>query len=126
MAKAVYKPLGLVVSVLGGVVASSLFRSLWRRIAREEEASQATNVTEDGKRSSAQPRSKARCSAWSKQPLIALAPRASSEPRAHGQVTNQQMNALRRGLAVLDYWQQHNRAVGPYRWVSETWATDKS
>ena len=36
--KLLYKPLGLLVSVLGGIIAASLFKQLWRLVARESEA----------------------------------------------------------------------------------------
>jgi hypothetical protein len=36
--KLLYKPLGLLVSVLGGILAASLFKQLWRLLARESEA----------------------------------------------------------------------------------------
>ena len=36
--KLLYKPFGLLVSVLGGILAGSLFKQLWRLLAREQEA----------------------------------------------------------------------------------------
>jgi hypothetical protein len=33
-----YKPFGLLVSVLGGIVAGSLFKQVWRLVTRESEA----------------------------------------------------------------------------------------
>jgi hypothetical protein len=44
MARLLYKPLGLVVSVLGGLVAGVIFKRLWRSVAREEEAPKATDA----------------------------------------------------------------------------------
>ena len=41
MIKAVYKPFGLIVSVLGGVLASTLFSRVWRAIANEDESPDA-------------------------------------------------------------------------------------
>jgi predicted metal-dependent enzyme (double-stranded beta helix superfamily) len=41
MIKAVYKPFGLIVSVLGGVLASTLFSRVWRAIAHEDESPDA-------------------------------------------------------------------------------------
>jgi hypothetical protein len=38
MLKAVYKPFGLVFSVLGGLLASALFARVWRAIADEDES----------------------------------------------------------------------------------------
>jgi hypothetical protein len=43
MARILYKPLGLLISVLGGVVAGALFKRVWRVVAREEEAPKATD-----------------------------------------------------------------------------------
>jgi hypothetical protein len=42
MAQVIYKPLGLVVSVLGGVFAGMVFKQAWRMIAGEEAAPSAT------------------------------------------------------------------------------------
>jgi hypothetical protein len=42
MTKLLYKPLGMVISVLGGMAASTLFKNVWKRVAHEEEAPQAT------------------------------------------------------------------------------------
>ncbi len=42
MKKALYKPLGMIVSVLGGVLASIAFRKLWQLVAREDEPPAAT------------------------------------------------------------------------------------
>lgn len=43
MIKAAYKPLGLIVSVLGGLLASAVFSRLWTAIAHEEESPDATD-----------------------------------------------------------------------------------
>ena len=43
MARVVYKPLGLIVSVLGGIVAGALFKRIWKTVAQEEEAPKATD-----------------------------------------------------------------------------------
>ena len=39
--KLVYKPIGLLVSVLGGLVAGALFKRLWRAVADESDAPDA-------------------------------------------------------------------------------------
>jgi Protein of unknown function (DUF4235) len=39
--KLLYKPFGLIVSVLGGVVAGALFRRIWKLAAHEAEAPKA-------------------------------------------------------------------------------------
>jgi hypothetical protein len=43
MAKLLYKPFGLVFSVLGGLVAGAVFKRVWRAVAREEDAPNATD-----------------------------------------------------------------------------------
>jgi hypothetical protein len=42
MAKVLYRPLGLLVSIVGGLVAGALFKQLWRKVAHEEEAPKPT------------------------------------------------------------------------------------
>jgi hypothetical protein len=42
MAKLLYKPLGLSVSVIGGLVAGGLFKKLWSVVAHDDEAPRAT------------------------------------------------------------------------------------
>ncbi|TQM31483.1 DUF4235 domain-containing protein [Nocardia bhagyanarayanae] len=39
---ALYKPLGMIVGVLGGVAANAVFTQVWRRVSGEEEAPSAT------------------------------------------------------------------------------------
>ena len=41
--KALYKPFGLLVSVLGGLVAGALFKQVWRAVAGEDDAPKATD-----------------------------------------------------------------------------------
>jgi Protein of unknown function (DUF4235) len=41
--KYVYKPFGLLVSVLGGIAAGAIFRRIWRAVAKEDHAPQATD-----------------------------------------------------------------------------------
>ena len=43
MAKLIYKPLGLAVSVLGAVLSGLLFKHAWKLIAGEDEAPAATD-----------------------------------------------------------------------------------
>lgn len=38
--KLLYRPLSLVASILGGILAGAVFKKLWKAIAREEEAPQ--------------------------------------------------------------------------------------
>jgi hypothetical protein len=40
--KLLYKPLGLVISVLGALLASTIFKQIWKRVAGEEDAPEAT------------------------------------------------------------------------------------
>jgi len=41
MAKALYTPISIVFSVLGAVVAGTVFKQIWKRISNEEEAPKA-------------------------------------------------------------------------------------
>lgn len=43
MSKALYKPIGLVVSIVGGVLASLLFKQIWKLVTHDEEAPDATD-----------------------------------------------------------------------------------
>jgi len=43
MARLLYKPFGLLFSVLGGIVAGAIFKRVWRVAAHEEEAPEATD-----------------------------------------------------------------------------------
>jgi len=45
MAKLLYKPFGLLFSVLGGIVAGAVFKRIWGAAADEEEAPKATDET---------------------------------------------------------------------------------
>ena len=42
MAKLLYKPLGIVFGVLGGILAGSVFKQIWKLVAGEEDAPKAT------------------------------------------------------------------------------------
>jgi predicted metal-dependent enzyme (double-stranded beta helix superfamily) len=44
MMKLLYKPVSLLVSVLGGVLAGAIFKRIWKVAAREDEAPQATDA----------------------------------------------------------------------------------
>jgi Protein of unknown function (DUF4235) len=41
--KLAYKPLGLIVSALGGVLAGRVFKSAWKHVANDEDAPRATD-----------------------------------------------------------------------------------
>ena len=41
MAKIVYRPLGILFSVLGGILAGTIFKQIWKVISREGEAPKA-------------------------------------------------------------------------------------
>lgn len=43
MARLIYKPFGLLVGVLGGIVARSIFKRVWSAVGHEEEAPKATD-----------------------------------------------------------------------------------
>ena len=44
MARLLYKPLGLIISVIGGLIAGTIFKRLWGAVAHEEEAPKATDA----------------------------------------------------------------------------------
>ena len=44
MIKLLYKPVSILVSVLGGVLAGAIFKRIWKIAAREDEAPQATDA----------------------------------------------------------------------------------
>jgi uncharacterized protein DUF4235 len=43
MTKILYKPFGILFSVLGGILAGAIFKRVWRVVADEEEAPKATD-----------------------------------------------------------------------------------
>ena len=43
MAKLVYTPLGILFSVLGGILAGTIFKQIWKLVAGEEDAPDATD-----------------------------------------------------------------------------------
>lgn len=45
MAKFLYKPFGLIVGILGGMVARAIFKQLWGKARHEDEAPDATDAT---------------------------------------------------------------------------------
>jgi len=44
MIKLVYKPVSLLVSVLGGILAGAIFKRVWKLAAREDDAPKATDA----------------------------------------------------------------------------------
>jgi hypothetical protein len=44
MIKLLYKPAGMLVSVLGGVIAGAVFKRVWKVAAREDDAPKATDA----------------------------------------------------------------------------------
>ena len=44
MVKLIYKPVSILVSVLGGVLAGAIFKRVWRLAAHEEETPTATDI----------------------------------------------------------------------------------
>lgn len=43
MARILYKPLGLLVSAVGAIVAGAIFKRIWRAVAHEDKAPKATD-----------------------------------------------------------------------------------
>jgi predicted metal-dependent enzyme (double-stranded beta helix superfamily) len=44
MIKLLYKPVGMLVSVLGGMLAGAIFKRVWKMAAREDDAPKATDA----------------------------------------------------------------------------------
>jgi hypothetical protein len=44
MIKLLYKPVGMLVSVLGGMLAGAIFKRVWKLTAREDDAPKATDA----------------------------------------------------------------------------------
>ncbi|HEX3715339.1 MAG TPA: DUF4235 domain-containing protein [Trebonia sp.] len=44
MIKLVYKPVSILVSVLGGIIAGAIFKRVWKLAAHEDEAPKATDI----------------------------------------------------------------------------------
>jgi predicted metal-dependent enzyme (double-stranded beta helix superfamily) len=44
MIKILYKPVGMLISVLGGVIAGAIFKRVWKMAAREDDAPKATDA----------------------------------------------------------------------------------
>lgn len=44
MIKLLYKPVGMLVSVLGGLLAGAIFKQVWKIAAREDDAPKATDA----------------------------------------------------------------------------------
>jgi Protein of unknown function (DUF4235) len=45
MARLLYKPFGLVLSVFGGLVAGAIFKRLWAKVGHEDDPPEATDAT---------------------------------------------------------------------------------
>lgn len=43
MIKLLYKPMGMLISVLGGMLAGAIFKQAWNLVARENDATKATD-----------------------------------------------------------------------------------
>ena len=41
MAKVIYRPLGLIFSIVGGILAGAVFKQIWKLVSHEEEAPKA-------------------------------------------------------------------------------------
>ncbi len=44
MAKALYKPFGMLAGVVGGIIAGALFKRIWKQIGGDEKAPSATDA----------------------------------------------------------------------------------
>jgi uncharacterized protein DUF4235 len=44
MIKLIYKPVSILVSVLGGILAGAIFKQIWKLAAREDDAPKATDA----------------------------------------------------------------------------------
>ncbi len=44
MIKILYKPFGMIVSVLGGLMAGAIFKRIWKLVAHEDEAPDSTDA----------------------------------------------------------------------------------
>ena len=44
MTKVLYKPMGMLVSVLGGVLAGTIFKQFWKVVFKEDDAPKATDA----------------------------------------------------------------------------------
>jgi hypothetical protein len=44
MTKVLYKPMGMLVSVLGGVLAGTIFKQVWKVVFKEDDAPKATDA----------------------------------------------------------------------------------
>jgi hypothetical protein len=70
MTKVLYKPVGMLVSVLGGVLAGAIFKQVWKIAFSEDDAPKATDADRSWR---------ARSSAWSRRRSTAGPPRAPAK-----------------------------------------------
>ena len=87
MAKVLYKPIGMVVSVIGGLIASVLFKRMWKLIAHDDETPAATQRRRTWTESSPPPPCRERSLDWSRPSWTEPAPLASPAPPEHGPAT---------------------------------------
>ena len=76
MTKVLYKPMGMLVSVLGGVLAGAIFKQLWKVAFSEDDAPRATDADRSWREILLAPRCRARSSAWSRRRSTVAPPRA--------------------------------------------------
>ena len=76
MTKVLYKPVSMLVSVLGGVLAGAIFKQVWKVAFGQDDAPNATDADRAGERSCSPPRCRARSSAWSRRRSTVAPPRA--------------------------------------------------
>ena len=73
MIKLMYKPVGMLVSVLGGMLAGVIFKRVWKIAAREDDAPKATDARRGWREVLLAAAVRARSSPWSR-PLSTAAP----------------------------------------------------
>jgi hypothetical protein len=82
--KLLYKPFGLIVSVLGGVLAGALFKRVWRAVADDREAPSAKDRDRTWREVTLRRSSRVLCSAESRRSSTALEQAASLGSRVSG------------------------------------------
>jgi hypothetical protein len=65
MIKLIYRPVSLLVSVLGGIIAGAIFKQIWKLAAREDDAPKPPPPSAAGRRSCPPLHCRARSTHWS-------------------------------------------------------------
>ena len=82
--KLIYKPMGLFMSVLGGILAGAAFKRTWKLVAHQDEAPRATDRQRTWSEVRPPPPCRGRSSGWSRPPWTGPEPRALSGPPEPG------------------------------------------